>query len=55
MYCAGNRIGIYTTVSEFRFFFFLSFSGVSPAPYGGSQARGLIGAAAYYKDINCEQ
>ena len=30
----------------FVFFVFLPFSGAAPAAYGGSQARGLIGAVA---------
>jgi len=38
-----TRIAFY---SFFLFFFFFAFSRAAPMAYGGSQARGLIGAVA---------
>ena len=36
----------WNSAREFFFFFFFVFSRATPAAYGGSQARGLIGAIA---------
>ena len=33
-------------IRDFLFFFFFVFSRTTPVPYGGSQARGLVGAVA---------
>ena len=44
------NVGNHTVTNDMRYFFFLSFffgiSWATPAAYGGSQARGLIGAVA---------
>ena len=40
----NNDMGI--QVSKCTFLFFFAFSRAAPAAYGGSQARGLIGAVA---------
>jgi len=48
VYIPTNGVGwmSWMTALFFFFFFFLVFSRAAPAAYGGSQARGLIGAVA---------
>ena len=41
----GDYHNVYL-IGFYFLFLFLSFSGATPAAYGGSQARGLIGAVA---------